>query len=85
MTTMQLEQITVTERGETGSRESLALCPGCGVSGQLRTIDSRPSSNRNGWRVYRRRKCLACNTRFSTEETLIERDTLYPVDERGAD
>lgn len=47
------------------------MCPACGhVRGGV--IDSRPKKNR----IVRRRRCIVCSHRYSTEErsiTLIER------------
>jgi len=39
-------------------------CPKC--KGEVRTIDSRPTTNGNG--VRRRRKCTKCGYKFTTVE-----------------
>jgi transcriptional regulator NrdR family protein len=43
-------------------------CPACGGD-QLSVIDSRPVPLRNG--IRRRRKCLACGHRLSTDECIV--------------
>lgn len=42
-------------------------CPYCAAL-QSRVTNSRPNTRKDG--VWRRRKCLACAKRFTTEETI---------------
>ena len=43
-------------------------CPACGA-GESRVINSRPSSNGHEG-IWRRRQCLTCQHRYTTEETI---------------
>ena len=54
-------------------------CPNCGFT-ESKVIDSRPAEN--GTAIRRRRECLACQTRFTTYET-IETPPLLVVKKDG--
>lgn len=48
-------------------RQARLRCPHCGA-GRSKVMDSRPNRRHDG--IYRRRECLACQYRFSTEEMI---------------
>lgn len=50
-----------------GREGNVNVCPFCG-SGQIAVVDSRPRGNT----IWRRRKCLECEKKYTTYEVLSD-------------
>ena len=56
------------------------ICPECSSEG-IYVVDTMPGTDNN---VYRRRKCLDCNTKFHTVEIVIPDGSPYKLGYLGA-